>query len=161
MPRIMPSHCQYLSYSCLYTDTISANIVFRIDFEVKLVSAETMEPLNEFEKDGKIYVEAEPALEYYISIRREDPTIGPSVVICEFHVDSQSLSYVTQHDEYESILSYNAVFSRVDGYEKHRALQFIIPISSQGYTSYLSGMGRVDVNLMKASMQGARRHLTM
>ena len=45
-------------------------MVVRNGYQVQLVDARTKIPFKEHEKDGKIYVEAEPDAEYFIAIRR-------------------------------------------------------------------------------------------
>ena len=67
------------------------------DFSLELINAETRQPIKEFTApDGKVYIEAEPDLEYFVKCRRErgvhDPYFdnGTSVAL---EVDGTYLGY--------------------------------------------------------------------
>ena len=76
-------------------------MVVRSGFQVQLVDAKTMTPFKEHEKDGKIYVEAEPDAEYFIGIRRISPA-GHPVILSYYSVDGHCLGYRQPHRRHPS-----------------------------------------------------------
>lgn len=63
------------------------------DFEVKLVEAQSKVPFKEFSHDGKIYVEAEPGQEYFISIEKKGTEFHSGTLLTDNYVDGKSLVY--------------------------------------------------------------------
>jgi hypothetical protein len=62
------------------------------DYKIELVSAESKGPFIEHTKDGKIYVEVEPDVDYFISMQQTGTGRG-GVTVSEIFVDDQGLGY--------------------------------------------------------------------
>ena len=90
-------------------------MVIRSRFDIKLVYADTLDPFEEFEKDGKMYVEAEPRADYFISIRRVN-LAGPKVMISQYTVDDKSLGYICRFHNGQGT-KYHGIARRVNGQE--------------------------------------------
>ena len=128
-------------------------MVVRSGFEIQLVSADTKIPFKEHEKDGKVYVEAEPDAEYYISIRRVDDT-GPQCVVSYYYIDGNFLAYQTNHTRIAFEPAYHGIWSRQNGIHKHVALQFAKPNVAKSGVAYTSGMGKVEAKLFIGQYYG-------
>ena len=132
---------------------LSATMVFRSGFEVQLVSADTKIPFKEHEKDGKIYVEAEPDAEYFIAIRRVDMS-GSPVIKSYYYIDGNFLGYYSFHKSVQKEPSYQGVFSRTNGVAKTSSLKFSKPKAASDGDGYRGGMGKAEIKLYEAISSG-------
>jgi hypothetical protein len=132
-------------------------MVVRSGFEVQLVYADSKTPLKEFEKDGKIYVEAEPDAEYFISIRRIDRS-GPPTIISYYYIDGSFLGYTSTFSSVMPNPSYKGLFSRNNGVLKNVALKFSKPqIAKDGdKEGYRGGMGKAEIKLYHGLPEGIK-----
>ena len=128
-------------------------MVVRSGFEIQLVSADTKIPFKEHEKDGKVYVEAEPDAEYFIAVRRADSS-GPHYVVGSFYIDGKFLGYCTAHRGVEKKPCHKGVFSRTNGVSKHVALKFSKPKLAKDGDGYSGGMGKAEVKLYEGIYKG-------
>ena len=134
-------------------------MVVRSGFEVQLVDAKTKLPFKEHEKDGKIYVEAEPDAEYFIAIRRIDAP-GIPVIQSYFYVDGTSLGYHSNHTKVEMTPSYKGIFSRTNGISKTISLKFSKPKLAKDRDGYRGGMGKVEVKIYEGVFKGMKTHFS-
>ncbi|GKY92177.1 hypothetical protein MPSEU_000189000 [Mayamaea pseudoterrestris] len=104
-------------------------MVIRSDLKVELVDAESKKPFKEHEKDGNIYVEVEPDMDYFIAIRR-------------WHLPN------TPHQVHRGF------WSRVNGQGQDIALQFTKPRPSNPGTGYEGITGKVEVRLFEGIPEG-------
>ncbi|GKY92192.1 hypothetical protein MPSEU_000190400 [Mayamaea pseudoterrestris] len=122
-------------------------MVVRHGVEVQLVYADSKLPVKEFEKNGKIYVEAEPDADYFIAIRRIGWE-GDFCIISKCVVDGTRLRRVQSHLFYDGAIIYAGIPSRINGEVKTTALQFTRPRFTKG--SRNTELGKVEVLLYQA-----------
>jgi hypothetical protein len=130
-------------------------MVVRSGLEIQLVYADTKIPMKEFEKDGKIYVEVEPDVEYFIAIHRV-AVLGPPIILGTFTVDDVALGYRLHLSKVIQDPKYYGIWSRVNGVSQQTALKFSKPraTSDGGGGSYQGGMGKVVINLHEGIANG-------
>jgi hypothetical protein len=125
-------------------------MVVRNGFEVHLVYADSKVPLKEFEKDGKIYVEAEPDAEYFVAICRV-ALIGPPVIVSRVRIDGRSLKYLTYFPSVNRAPAIHGIPSRISGQSIQTALAFSKPRATTGGDGYRGGMGNVVIKLYEGT----------
>ena len=125
------------------------------DFEFQLVSAEDKTPFKEHGGEGgKTYVEVEPDVEYYLSIRKVRPLL--TGVVCHYKVDGKQLDYHSTFFDNNfdgADTMYNGIVSWSNGVERNRALKFVkakFTSGDAGIGSTMAGMGTVDLIVSKA-----------
>jgi hypothetical protein len=121
-------------------------MVLRNGLEIQLVYADTKIPMKEFEKDGEIYVEAEPDADYFIATRRLH-VAGPKVIVGEISVDGVSLGYSFCCARVESNTKYQGIRSRFNGQSINTAFRFEKPLFDAKGKGYRGGMGKAEIKL--------------
>jgi len=128
------------------------------DFEVQLVDADndTKAPFKEHPKDGKVFVEAEPDAEYFISVRKVNETNEQFCL--HFTVDGTALGYSQSFGRGASAEpTYRGLWSRTRGVSTHKALKFVKSIGGGGANAAAHGapaMGQVKVDVFLAVYAG-------
>jgi hypothetical protein len=90
-------------------------MVERGDMKIELVYADTKLPFIEHKKDEKIYVEVEPDVEYFISIKQTGTGRGNHTLL-EISVDDQDLGYQYSPSlQRADIPGYQGVWNQVNG----------------------------------------------
>lgn len=125
------------------------------EFEVQLVEAESKTPFKEFEKDGKIYVEVEPDVEYFVAIRKTQKSEDCKKV--QVFVDGKDLDYKITYKAktISSGWSYRGIRSHENGVSTHRALKLVKPkftANNAGNANLL--MGSVELKIFRAESTG-------
>jgi hypothetical protein len=137
-------------------DALSPAPVNRRAVDVHLVYADSKIRLKEFEKDGKIYVEAEPGVEYFIAIRRVDME-DPSVILANCYVDGKYLGYQQSFSVIDPEPHYTGFWSRVNGIDRHTTLQFAKPSPAKPGKGYKGEIGRIEVLLHKGIYKASKQ----
>jgi hypothetical protein len=86
--------------------------------KIELVYADTKMTFKEHTKDGKIYVEVEPDVEYFISMQQ----IGASqrgVTVSKIFVDEQDLGYLRYYTKRMVRPAYQGVWNKANGVCKY------------------------------------------
>jgi hypothetical protein len=126
-------------------------MVIRSGFEVHLVYADSKIPFKEFERDGKIYVEAEPDADYFISVQRVNRD-GPPVIISTYSIDGRRLGYNNASWGASSEPSFQGIWNRINGTEQTNALRFAKPrLATSGDCAFRGGMGKVKIRLYEGA----------
>lgn len=105
-------------------------MVQRGDFKVGLVYADTKMAFKEHTKDGKIYVEVEPDVEYFISIQQTGTRRGGTTIVT-LGVDGTELGIKHYSSKCKDQPSYKGIPSRENGFTTKKALKFTKPRVSQ------------------------------
>jgi hypothetical protein len=128
------------------------------DFKIGLVYADTKLPFLEHSKDGKIYVEVEPDVEYFISTQRTGTSRGRggSTAILSFHVDGADLNYHQYSSKCRDEPHYKGISYRQNGVSTTRALKFTKPRISQDGTNANRNllMGKVEIKMFDGIPKG-------
>jgi hypothetical protein len=130
-------------------------MVQRGNFKIELVYADTKLPFIEHTKDGKIYVEVEPDVEYFISIQQTGKSSG-GATMATFFVDGKELGYNYSGLKRRSRPSYKGILSREQGSQSMKALKFTRPRISQDGTNVNRNllMGKVEIMLYEGIPNG-------
>jgi hypothetical protein len=125
------------------------------DIKIELVYADTKMPFKEHSKDGKIYVEVEPDVEYFISVQQTGASRG-GVTVMTFGVDEQDLGYQTPYVQRSAQPSYQGLWTRQNGVSTMKALKFTKPRVSADGTNVKRGllMGKVEIQMYEGIFQG-------
>jgi hypothetical protein len=127
------------------------------DFKIELVYADTKIPFKEHvhTKDGKIYVEVEPDVEYFISTQRIRMNRG-ATTIASFSVDEKELSTYHCYIECKDKPSYKGISRRQGLVSTKTALKFTKPLISQDGTGVNRDllMGKVEIKMYDCSQGG-------
>jgi hypothetical protein len=125
------------------------------DFKIELVYADTKMPFKEHTKDGKIYVEVEPDVDYFISIQQTG-TIRGAATIATFSVDDKDLGYHHKSSKCKDRPSYQGIWSRENGVAANRSLKFTKPRISEDGTNVNRGllMGKVEIKMYEGILKG-------
>jgi hypothetical protein len=132
-------------------------MVQRGDFKIELVYAEDKKmKFKEHTKDGKIYVEVEPDVEYFISIQQTGIRRGGVTTVATFHVDGKALGYYHKSSKCKDQPSYKGICSRENGVSTTKALKFTKPRISQDGTNVNRGllMGKVEIKMYEGILVG-------
>jgi hypothetical protein len=129
------------------------------DFKIELVYADTKMPFKEHTKDGKIFVEVEPDVEYFISIQQNGASRGGATV-STLSVDGTDLGYRRLSSRCANEPTYEGVFSRENGFTTIKALKFTKPLISQDGTNVTRGllMGKVEIMMYEGTLLGYKGH---
>jgi hypothetical protein len=119
-------------------------MVVQGDFTILLVNADSKEPFKEHTKNGKVYVEAEPGAEYFISVQRTGNATAEDRVLAYF-VDEVDLNFRRTFlgDLSMSEPKLEGFWSRTDGVESSRALKFFAGEGSECVT------GKVEIKVFE------------
>jgi hypothetical protein len=125
------------------------------DFKIELVYADTKMPFKEHIKDGKIYVEVEPDVEYFISVQQTGASRGGNTVMM-FSVDEQELGYCLQNSQRTDQPSYDGLWTLQNGVSTMKALKFTKPRVSADGTNVKRGllMGKVEIKMYEGISNG-------
>lgn len=135
------------------------------DLDIQLVDAETKLPFKEHLNKGKVYVEVEPNVEYYISLRKIK--VSEDVLVCQYYVDGKGLDYSTPY--YPSFVNqesphYRGLWSFEDGVSTMKALKFQKPklllngeSTQNANKSPTIMMGQVKVDVFAGVYKGQRQ----
>ena len=125
------------------------------DFKIGLVYADTKMPFKEHTKDGKIYVEVEPDVEYFISMQQTG-TSRSGTTILSYHVDGKDLNYHQCSSKCRDEPSYKGISNRQNGVTTKRALKFMKPRISQDGTNVNRDllMGKVEIKMYDGILKG-------
>lgn len=94
-------------------------------FSLQVINAETREPMKEFQcPEGKLYVEAEPDLEYFLRIQT-DRSVGGVLTKAAIHVDGTSLGY-DYHLSTTAVSEDLGLWKCVDGAHSFVSLKFVL-----------------------------------
>jgi hypothetical protein len=131
-------------------------MVQRGDFKIELVYADSKQSFKEHTKDGKIYVEVEPDVEYFISIQQTGIRRGGVTTVATFHVDGKALGYYHKSSKCKDQPSYKGIWSRENGVSTAKALKFTKPRISQDGTNVNRGllMGKVEIKMYEGILVG-------
>jgi hypothetical protein len=129
------------------------------DFKFELVYADTKMPFKEHTKDGKIFVEVEPDVEYFISIQQTGTSRG-GATISTFSVDGTDLHFHHINSNGKDQPSYEGIWSRENGVTTTKALKFTKPLTSQDGTNVHRGllMGKVEIKMYEGILNGYKGH---
>jgi hypothetical protein len=127
------------------------------NFKIELVYADTKLPFIEHTKDGKIYVEVEPDVEYFISIQQTGKSLSGSTM-ATFVVDGKELGYNYKSSKRRSRPSFKGIWSREQGLQSMKALKFTRPRISQDGTNVNRNllMGKVEIKLYEGIPNGTK-----
>jgi hypothetical protein len=127
------------------------------DFKIELVYADTKMPFKEHIKDGKIYVEVEPDVEYFISIQQTGASRGGTTIM-QYFVDEQFLGYQDTYPylQCEQVPFYGGVCTMTNSVSIMTALKFTKPRISADGTNVKRGllMGKVEVDMYDGTSDG-------
>jgi hypothetical protein len=125
------------------------------DFKIELVYADTKMPFKEHTKDGKIFVEVEPDVEYFISIQQTGTSRGGATV-ATFSVDGRDLGYQQTSSRCTDEPNYRGIWNRENGVATTKALKFTKPLISQDGTNVTRGllMGKVEIMMYEGILVG-------
>lgn len=120
------------------------------DLKVELVYADTKMAFKEHSKDGKIYVEVEPDVDYFINVRRAGMTQG-NCVMTHFIVDEQPLGYGQPYSRVSDEPSYQGLLTLSKGVVTHKALRFTKPRISEDGSDVNRNlmMGKVEIKVFE------------
>jgi hypothetical protein len=118
------------------------------NFKIELVYADTKMPFKEHTKDGKIYVEVEPDVDYFISIQQTGSSRG-GVTVSKFFVDEQDLHFKHTSSKCHDQPSYRGITSLENGVYTTKALKFTKPRISADGTNVNRRllMGKVEIKM--------------
>jgi hypothetical protein len=125
------------------------------DFKIELVYADTKIPFKEHIKDGNVYVEVEPDVEYFISIKMTDAS-RDGVTVTKFFVDEQDLGYQTNYTPCTvRQTDYRGLWTRENGVSTIKALKFTKPrISADGTNVHPNLlMGKVEIKMYEGTFE--------
>ena len=92
------------------------------NFTLEIINAESREPMKEFEApDGKVYIEAEPDLEYFLRCSSDRPGFPSTYVSLD--VDGTGLGYKSRFTAKTADLG---LWKQVDGVSSYVALKFVL-----------------------------------
>lgn len=92
------------------------------NFTLEIINAESREPMKEFEApDGKVYIEAEPDLEYFLRCSSDRP--GCPLTYVSLDVDGTGLGYKNRFTAKTTDLG---LWKQVDGVSSYVALKFVL-----------------------------------
>jgi hypothetical protein len=131
------------------------------DFKIGLVYADTKMPFKEHTKDGKIYVEVEPDVEYFISIHQTGTSRGGTTIL-KFLVDGTDLNYHQYSTKCKDEPNYKGIPNRQNGVTTKRALKFTKPRISQDGTNVNRDllMGKVEIQMFDGILSGYKEKHT-
>jgi hypothetical protein len=134
-------------------------MVQRGNFKIELVYADTKIPFKEHTKDGKIYVEVEPDVEYFISIQQLGTISSRGTTVATFVVDGKELGYSHKSSKCRNRPSYKGIWSREQGLQNTKALKFTRPRVSQDGTNVNRNllMGKVEIKMHTGIAKGYKR----
>jgi hypothetical protein len=129
------------------------------DFKIELVYADTKMPFKEHTKDGKIFVEVEPDVEYFLSIQQNGTSRG-GVTLLNFSVDGKNLGFEQRNTRCTDEPTYKGIWSRENGVSTMKALKFTKPLISQDGTNVTRGllMGKVEIMMYDGIRNGYKDH---
>eukprot|EP00561_Arcocellulus_cornucervis_P014961 CAMPEP_0185805572 /NCGR_PEP_ID=MMETSP1322-20130828/3937_1 /TAXON_ID=265543 /ORGANISM="Minutocellus polymorphus, Strain RCC2270" /LENGTH=331 /DNA_ID=CAMNT_0028501617 /DNA_START=152 /DNA_END=1143 /DNA_ORIENTATION=- len=91
-------------------------------FTLEIINAESREPMKEFEApDGKVYIEAEPDLEYFLRCSSDRP--GRPRTYASLDIDGTGLGYKNRFTTKTADLG---LWKSVDGVSSYVALKFVL-----------------------------------
>jgi len=116
-------------------------------FSFQIINAETKEPMKEFTAaDGKVYVEAEPDLEYFLRCSSEKFTV------VKYIIDDTELNYVKHSN---NVPSDCGLWQYRNGESSHKALKFVLKPTGATATTNQSGTNPFHVGTIKAAFHEA------
>lgn len=93
------------------------------NLSLEIINAETKQPMKEFTApDGKVYVEAEPDLEYFLCCANNNSHEKRTCV--EFFIDNTELNYTKNIKNNK--LSTCGIWQRINGVSSNKALKFVL-----------------------------------
>ena len=126
-------------------------------FKFELVQAETKIPFQEHSHAGKVYVEAEPGAEYFLSIQKVDKT--ETAVYLSYSVDGGAALCAVQYSKTCKMEEpeYKGVRSVQNGVSTHTSLEFVKPkfSDSTGSNERLM-MGKVEFKVHEMIFTGRK-----
>jgi hypothetical protein len=130
-------------------------MVQRGDFKIEIVYAETKVPFKEHTKDGKIYVEVEPDVDYFISIQKTATGQG-DCTLSQIFVDDEFLGYQCPALIRTDKPKYNGLWTQEKGLSSMKALKFTKPKISEDGTNVKRGllMGKVEIKMYQGIFNG-------
>ena len=131
------------------------------DFKIEIVEAQSKIPFKEHHKDGKIFVEVEPEIEYYISTQKITSTSHHRTRL-EIYIDGQKLDYHVDYKPLEigTAPTYRGLRSVANGFRTYTALKFEKPRSTyNGGTRVMPGqlMGKIELIIYENIPTGGTR----
>lgn len=119
-------------------------------FSLQIINAETKEPMKEFTAaDGKVYVEAEPDLEYFLRCSSEKFTV------VKYIVDDTELNFVA----YSKTVPFDhGIWQYRNGESSHKAFKFVLKPTGATATANQSGTNPFHVGTIKAVFHEAINH---
>jgi hypothetical protein len=132
-------------------------MVQREDFKIELVYADTKLPFIEHvhTKDGKIYVEVEPDIEYFISIQQTGTGRGAHT-LSKITVDDQDVGYQCTMSKRMDKPMYCGLWTKEKGLSTMKAFKFTKPKLSEDGTNVKRGllMGKVEIKMYEGTFGG-------
>jgi len=129
------------------------------DFTVQLVDAETKVPFKEHYKDDKVYVEVEPDIDYFISMKKTGKS-DPGCSKCYFGIDNRNLGYYRRYNNecvYDSP-SFCGLLQYENGVSTHNALKFVKPpINDDGSSTSRLLMGKIELKVYEGIFDGYKQ----
>lgn len=103
-------------------------MVHQGEFEATLVEAVSKTPFKEHQKDGKVYCEVEPDIEYFISIKKTTKSDYPYLYV-SFMVDGKNLGYHSQYSgkSVDADPAFRGIWSHVNNVSTDKALKIVKP----------------------------------
>ena len=127
------------------------------DFKVEIVEAESKVPFKEHHKDGKVYVEVEPEIEYFISIQKVGTSVKKQTYM-QISIDGKDVPYCCHYaPDNLSGAAFRGLWSVSGGRETTTALKFEKPrATTDGSTRTPPSqlMGTIEVKLYESVFQG-------
>jgi hypothetical protein len=130
-------------------------MVQRGNFKIELVYADTKMPFKEHTKDGNIYVEVEPDVDYFISIQQTGTGRG-DYTLSRITVDDQELGYQYPSLKRMDEPMYCGLWTYEKGLSSMKALRFTKPKISEDGTNVKRGllMGEVEIKMYEGIFDG-------
>jgi len=128
-------------------------------FKFELVEAETKHPFKEFAHARKVYVEAEPGAEYFLSIQKVDKT--ERNVFLQYSVDGKKINcgLIFRKKCISKLPSYRGLRTVENGVSRHTSLEFVKPKFSDSTDSSRGlMMGKVDIKISEFQFKGRMRN---
>jgi hypothetical protein len=124
--------------------------------KIELVYGDTKLKFKEHSKDGKIYVEVEPDVDYFISIQRTGTGRGGDVTLSKLTVDEQDLGYQIPISQRMDEPKYCGLYAQEKGVSTMKALKFTKPKISEDGTNVKRGllMGKVVIEIYEGMFNG-------
>jgi hypothetical protein len=132
-------------------------MVQRGDYKIELVYADSKLPFIEHTKDGKIYVEVEPDIDYFISMQQQQTGAGrEGYTLSRLTVDEQDLGYACPTSKNMKEPMYCGLWTQEKGVSTMKALKFTKPKISEDGANVKRGllMGKVEIKMYEGVFLG-------